>query len=148
MNPTLSIVPPAITAAQATATINSVTVTVTFNQPTVHAGYLFAGALIKDTELVSVNQLVVAATSVQYLAGATTTTVTITGLSAVTDYDEYSYALSVAGYGNSLSDVAATLKGVRRRPRQVLRQSALYVRVLLLAVRCAQGFGHHHPCRD
>jgi hypothetical protein len=40
-------------------TMTSVTVTVTFDKPTVYGGFFYAGALIKDTPLSAVNQVVV-----------------------------------------------------------------------------------------
>jgi hypothetical protein len=90
--------------------MTSVTITVTFDKPTVYGGFYYGGVLIKDTELLSVNQVVVASTPVQYLAGATSVVATIRGLSAVTDYDLYSYVLSDAGYGLSLDATITTVR--------------------------------------
>eukprot|EP01034_Spumella_vulgaris_P036544 gene36544-biopygen31060 len=107
-SPTLSIVPPVIALSIGSVSLNSVTLTATFDMPTVYDGYVYCAAMVEGTTVSSVSQVVLSSQSTYYPAGSTSVAVTIRSLSAVTTYDVYSYVQSTAGYGSGVSAVQAT----------------------------------------
>eukprot|EP01034_Spumella_vulgaris_P047487 gene47487-biopygen34267 len=112
MSPTLSIIPPKITLQVTSTAINSLTLAVTFDIPTVYAGYVYCAALPQGTVITDVTQVILAGQTTFYLAGSTSVSVIVKGLAAVTNYDLYSYVQSTAGYGSSVSDIQGTKKTV------------------------------------
>eukprot|EP01034_Spumella_vulgaris_P047563 gene47563-biopygen38562 len=69
MAPTLSIIPPGIVdVAVDSYTQVTMSLTATFDKPTVYAGYIYCAALTRGAVLASTSQVVLAATPVQYLA--------------------------------------------------------------------------------
>ena len=106
--PTVSRLAPSITGQQTSSTKVSITVSVAFSPAALYSGNLYCAALPDGTAVTSVNQVVLASTSVSYLVGSSSGSVTITNLKELTTYNTYCYLRNILGFGNSLVEVQGT----------------------------------------
>eukprot|EP01032_Pedospumella_encystans_P028427 gene28428-32110_t len=105
--PTQDPAAPVLTVAITAKSRNTYTVAASFSTAT-FAGTVYCAAFANGATVTSASEVLVSGAKVNYLSGATTATMVIPSLKAVTDYDVYCAAVTVNGVANTDSAVLAT----------------------------------------
>eukprot|EP01038_Epipyxis_sp_PR26KG_P005612 gene5612-7752_t len=88
---------------------NSILVNITFDTLTLeYSGTVYCAALSNGTSVTSVSQIVVDGYSASFVAKASNIDVTISSLTALTEYNLYCYVQTTEGYASSLATVLKT----------------------------------------
>jgi hypothetical protein len=95
--------------------ISSITFKVMLNSRAVYAGNVWCIALIRNTNLSSISQMILNGTFQPYRVGDNSVQVKVRSLKALTEYDTYCYVKNTENQGNSFEEIKYTKKMIKTK---------------------------------